>query len=532
VSDWDPRRPSGLALLGVLALAALILLIPVARRPFWSSDEARFALLAQDILDHGRWLMPELRGQPYLNKPQLYFWSIALVSIPFGRVTELSASIPSAASAVAAVAGVVEIGRFHWGWRAGALAGLILATTPMYFVLGHRVLADVMLTAWTIWALYFLLRARRAGWTTGPLLAFYACVGGAMASKGPGGLAALVAAVVAALVTGGWRELGRLKPLPGGALLALLALAWIVPYLAHSQARFVGEVLVDDYLAWYFRSGVLARLGHVASALPNFLPWTVFLAGAVVWWRRAPDGARWWIGAWTLALWLLLGLSGTHRARYLLPVYPGLALLTAEFLTVAPATGGRRALRAATLALALLAAAALALPFLYEGAGEESVYLPEAAWERVVLIALVAGLVPVLALAALRQAFGAGAAVVALAIGAVLIVEGVTYPPRYARAFGARELALAAAAHAPPEATVYGHPDLKLSYDFYLKRRVGEIPSEDALARKLAFPSRDVVLIARERWATVAPAADPSWRVLAARTIAGREMVVVGSGQR
>lgn len=62
-----------LSLLAVLVLAALIFALPAGRRPFWSSDEARFALLAQDILENGRWLVPHLRGDLYLNKPQLYF---------------------------------------------------------------------------------------------------------------------------------------------------------------------------------------------------------------------------------------------------------------------------------------------------------------------------------------------------------------------------------------------------------------------------------------------------------------------------
>src|SRR2546427_12867773 len=81
------RRP-GTCVRGVLVLSVMIVATPAGRRPFWSSDEARFALLAQDALDHGRWLVAELRGQHYLNKPQLFFWAVAAAAVPFGRVTE------------------------------------------------------------------------------------------------------------------------------------------------------------------------------------------------------------------------------------------------------------------------------------------------------------------------------------------------------------------------------------------------------------------------------------------------------------
>jgi 4-amino-4-deoxy-L-arabinose transferase-like glycosyltransferase len=90
------------ALVGILALAVLLPLIPAGRRVLWESNEARYPVLAQDILEHGRWLVPEIRGQLYLNKPQLYFWTIALVSLPAGRVSELSAHRPPAGARPAA----------------------------------------------------------------------------------------------------------------------------------------------------------------------------------------------------------------------------------------------------------------------------------------------------------------------------------------------------------------------------------------------------------------------------------------------
>src|SRR5262249_7027150 len=182
------------------------------RRPLWNSDEARFAVLAQDILDHGRWLVPHLRGDLYLNKPQLYFWSVALVSLPVGRVTELTAAVPSVAAAVATVLAVVLIGRLLWGPLVGLLAGLILIATPPFYAFSHAVLSDVMMTAFMTWALYFLLRWQIDGGGTRQLFAFYGCIAAAVLAKGPAGLAALAAGLVALAVTRGPAALLRLKP--------------------------------------------------------------------------------------------------------------------------------------------------------------------------------------------------------------------------------------------------------------------------------------------------------------------------------
>jgi len=91
---------------------------------------------------------------------------------------------------------------------------------------------------------------------------------------------------------------------------------------------------------------VRARLESL-WVLAYVLPWTIFLVAAATWWRKRPDVERCLIAAWTLTIWVLVGLSGAHRARYLIPIYSGLALLVGEFLTRAAAHGGASALRRA-----------------------------------------------------------------------------------------------------------------------------------------------------------------------------------------
>jgi len=530
-ADLLTRRP-GLALVGIFALAVLILIAPAGRRVFWSSDEARFALLAQDILDHGRWLVPELRGQLYLNKPQLYFWAVAIASLPAGRVTELTAAIPALLSALATVAGVVAIATLLWGRRAGLLAGLIFVTAPPFFTFGHVALPDMMLGSWMVWSLYWFLRAWRSQWAAGPLAAFYLCVGLAVASKGPAGYAALVTAVVAVLGVEGARGLARLRPGFGLLILALCAIPWIVPYHLQSGGRFEGAVLVGHYATWYFSGGMLDRLLRIGSALVNFFPWTVFLAAAPWWWRRAPDPGRRVVGLWTLTLWLLVGLTGTPRARYLVPVYPLFALLTAEFLARSGEREGGRPLRTAGAVLfvcAIGAAVAAIVPPPWIFGNEDSALFPEAPWERALAVVVVVLGGAIASLLARRGAFGAMAVALAVTLGAILVLTGAMYPARYRRDNDVRPLTAAAAAHTAPGVAVVAHPDLRLSYDFYLRRPVVEVvPVGEMLALLAGSPGR-VIVMSRERWLGLAPRAGPSWRVLAATTVGGREMVVVGS---
>ena len=523
-------RPAALGL--ALTFAAVIFAIPVARAPIWEPNDARYVLLAQDIVEHGHWLVPEVRGVhgEGLYKPQLYSWVLALVSLPFGRVTELTAALPSVAAALGCVAGVVAIAYRLWDVRAGLLAGLILTTTPGYVVFAQRSLPDVMLTTWIIWALYFWLRTR-SDRSLRSLLGFYGCVGGAMLSKGPVGLTALAAAVVATWMTDGRSGLRSLRLGLGALLLALMATVWVLPYLLAEPRAFVSDVVVGEYGAWFFRKhGLLYRAAHMPSVLLYFAPWTLYLAGAVVWWRRAvPDVGRRRVILWTMTLWGLVGLSGIYRDRYYLPVYPGLALLTAQFVAAASADAGRRMLRIGSAAFVVLALAGAALMALsVTPSGDGAVYWPDRVWERgLIAVLLTLGAVQVGRLAR-REAFLGVAVSVALVLGAIEVVEGVTAPQRRARDYDVRALAAIATAHGSPDGLVIGYPDLSLEWDVYLRRPVREIGSTDGVLRFLSEPSRGIVIMTAPRWAEVAGRADPSWRVLAARRIGDREMVVVG----
>ena len=88
----------------------------------------------------------------------------------------------------------------------------------------------------------------------------------------------------------------------------------------------------------------------------------------------------------------------------------------------------------------------------------------------------------------------------------------------------------AAAAHAGSSGIVFGYPDLRLAYDFYLGRPGVELKSDAWVRRVLADPRPGHVLItSRGRWQALSPGAPSSWRVLASRTLDGREVVVVGA---
>ena len=521
------------ALTALLLLSALaVFALPVGRRPLANQDEARFALLAREAVESHHWLLPRVRGVIYLNKPPLYFWTVALLAKPFGVVNEVTAPLASVLAALAALLAVIALGRRLWGGSVGLAAALVLATAPFFYFMSHQVFSDMMMTAWLAWALYFLLTARLAPAPLPRLVGFYLCVAGALATKGPAALMALGAALAVVLVEDGWRRGLRWLRLPVGiGILALASLPWLLPYLLQTERSYVGGVVVGHYGDWYFRQKPGSRLESLQENLVRFLPWTLFLPAGLWWWWRDRDPRRRPLVVWTVVIAVAVSLSAEQRARYFLPVVPPLSLLVAELLAYAPlepSRRGRRVLLASLAGAALVSmAAAVVLLRMAPGGGT---FVPPPGWPRGAIAALAAaGPVVALGFLAVRRSGVAATVALALAVGGILVVEGWTYPGRYAERSNIRGFTAAVAERLPPDARIVTHLDAGLVYDFYLRRPIQELPRLADLEAWMAAPGPgDVVLMREERWATMRAAHEARWQVLLADRVGRDRMVLLG----
>jgi hypothetical protein len=153
--------------------------------------------------------------------------------------------------------------------------------------------------------------------------------------------------------------------------------------------------------------------------------------------------------------------------------------------------------------------------------------MPAAGWERVLACGLaVAGLGGASVFVARGAGFGA-TTVLALALGGILLIEGWGYPARFAQSSNIRGFTTAMAALLAPDARVLAYPDAGLSYDFYLRRPVRELPGAADLEAELSAPGpTDVLMIRESRWAALQIPAQDRWQVLMADRV-GRDRVLL-----
>jgi 4-amino-4-deoxy-L-arabinose transferase-like glycosyltransferase len=381
--------PRAAALL--LATVAALLLLRLGAVPLVGPDEPRYARVAVEMQRSGDFVTPTLQGQPWLEKPALYYWLAALCFTLFGE-NEAAARLPSVAAALLLVGATALLGARLFGRSAGTHAGFILATSLLPFAYGRAASMDMLLAALASVAtgLYGLRLLGIAGPLAVPVASAFA--GLAVLAKGPLGLL-LPALVVGAflLARRNWAFLRELlSPWSLGAFLAVAAPWYLAIYRAqgrhfvdvfllnHNVARFTSTIHNHPGPAWYY----------VAILLAGLFPWSGLVLPAL---RRAfspgwsREGRTSFVLAWLFVPLAFFSLAGSKLPGYILPCLPPLAILMGS-LSVAmgrheplPGWAGPRA---AALVGLLLSAGLAALPAALFRLGDPAwpLAIPVAVW--------------------------------------------------------------------------------------------------------------------------------------------------------
>jgi 4-amino-4-deoxy-L-arabinose transferase-like glycosyltransferase len=334
----------------LLVLVTLgVSLLGITNHELWTPDEPRVAGIGREMWESaaregiGAWAVPRLSGEPFLEKPPLYWWAEGAVFSLAGRTSAGLARLPSALFGIAAVLATWALARRFFGPGAALFAGLVLLTSYRFLWQTHWIVVDPALVAATTAALAAFVHAeqRRGAGRTLRLAAGYAALAAAFLTKGVIGLGIPVLGYGVYLL---WT--GRLRDFLGphlawGALLVVgLVAAWLALLAQREGPEALRTFLVYHQLGRFvpgvvdYSGGHERPLWYYLTKLPgDLLPWTPLALLAALAGRRAlpalpareADGLR-FAAASTLPALAVLSLAGTKRGLYLLPLFPSLAL--------------------------------------------------------------------------------------------------------------------------------------------------------------------------------------------------------------
>ena len=337
-------------ILAVLLALAPMWLIGTLDRGAWTPDEPREADIAWRMSVQRHWVLPQLAGEPFLEKPPLSYWMSAASMRLFGPSVR-AARAPNLLYAAITALAMGALGLAMDGTAAAIVAALVASTALTVFRVTMWLAPDACLLAGCAVSLlgayvgYVAAPGRRKLY--GYLLMHAGAAAGFMAKSAPGWLAPGLALLALIVWERRWSELRRPELYAGLLLQAIVIGPWILA-VAHTADG--AESL--RVLFWYNLAGRFAHVaapaayrysaGHPNSPgkyfieLPAYLlPWTA-LAAIAIWharrrlrWPGAAGTAWRFAVAASLPFLLLLSLAATARDVYAAPALLGVSLLIA-----------------------------------------------------------------------------------------------------------------------------------------------------------------------------------------------------------
>lgn len=397
-------------------------------------DEGLHASISQQMVETGDYVTPRAMGEPFRDKPILYFFAQALSLRCFG-MTELAVRLPGMLFALLGIAATGLVARRLFDRDTGLIAATTAATMILPMALSQAPVHDVALTPWTNLLMLSAWKLDRSTSSRERLLAaggVAACLALALLTKGLIGVAIVVCGY------GGYVLWARRLTV---RLAIQLATAAAVGVAAASPWFLAMEQASPGYLYYYFVERHF--LGYATSSQRHGdEPWYYYLpiliGGSMPW---MPYGAAWLFGgrargagpisdeiklllSWVVGGALFLSVAGSKLLTYALPVFPPLAILAAagiaQYVRGELPEGSQRRFRAVFL---LTCGAGCLGPFAALGALGiyADVAWPAAAWLVAAVAAALAGVsILVLERGRLAPAFSIGAAWMGLML--VLIV--------------------------------------------------------------------------------------------------------------
>ena len=368
------------ALASLVLVTSMLTMLPwLGSYPLLPEWEPHYGQVVREMQERGEWLDPTYRGRPFFDKPILPFLmeltSFTLLGVDdqrnaehaaevrrqreageefdlqldsmFGN-TELAVRLPMALSGIAGVMAFYFLLLAIYGRRTALIAGLILATTPFYYLIARQFMFDVPYVALQTAALLCLvlgavprpdgqLEPKRRRY----LAALWVLTGLAVLTKGA--LALVVpgsVGIVYIMITYDWRIIKRLELWWGLPLMLAVVSPWFIYMTERHGVRFLQSFFIEHHLERL--AGELDKPTgtfefYIREIGVGMMPWVALLplglAHAFGRWRLRLDQQMWrevFLRLCFLAPFVFFTLSSTKFPHYVLPAVPFLVLLIAR----------------------------------------------------------------------------------------------------------------------------------------------------------------------------------------------------------
>jgi 4-amino-4-deoxy-L-arabinose transferase-like glycosyltransferase len=313
----------------------MILFVPsTLNRDLHYRDELRYTEVAREMSETGNYFVPHLGGRIYTDKPPFYFWILILSKKIFGEYSAAAMTAPSIISAMIIILLTFYFAKSILEKKYAFLAGVILATTLLFFSLSIFVRMDLLMMVFIVASLFSFFKAYQ-NQNRYLYFLFYLFMAAATAIKGPAGF--LIPLVI---ITGflAWdnnlKELKKMKLFKGALIFISVILLWLIPAFIFGGREYIYHLVILQTFGRAVDSFAHSEpFYYYFMTLPvTLLPWTLLLVSSFFYvfkYKKTISTELKFFLSWFILPLILFSLFSGKLVFYLLPIYPAAAVLTA-----------------------------------------------------------------------------------------------------------------------------------------------------------------------------------------------------------
>ena len=334
----------------MVLLMAIVTLLPfLGLNEFSTKGEPREAVVAMSMLQQNNRILPVNNGFDIPFKPPFFHWCITAFSMLQGYVSEFTSRLPSAIALIALLVSTFCFYARRKNSNVSIIATILTLTAFEVHRAGTNCRVDMVLTAFIVGAIYLLYRWWERGSRNLPWLAIL-CMSGATLTKGPVGIILPCMVIFIFMLTEREKPIKLILKLTAYAILSLILPAmWY--YAAYKQGgeQFLSLVMEENVGRF---AGKMSYGSHENPAIYNVLmliagwaPWTLIMLFSlfVLPWKtmsrsafvekiRTADPLQKFTWLAFLLIFIFYCIPKSKRGVYLLPCYPFMAVLIAEYM--------------------------------------------------------------------------------------------------------------------------------------------------------------------------------------------------------
>ena len=331
-----------ICLLAIISFFSTINILPPLDR-----DEARYIQSTVQMIESGDFFNINFLDNPRLKKPPGIYWLQAFSSVSVKNLFLLekpplwSFRLPSAIAASLSILLVYLLGNIIFGRLQGIIAALLFLSVPIVIIEANIAKTDSVLSCITLAIIYLLAKVIFFKNNKKNLSSLYIYLGWLLLGfsfliKGPITFIIIFLLVMSFKIIERDFVLSSIKPIYGLILFTIICAPWFIFIFTGNNADYMIGDIKKDFLEKIYsvqESHGAPPGAYIISLFISAWPLAIFLLPTVVWsYLNRKEKSIKFLLCYILPSWIVFELIPTKLLHYLLPLIPGLTLLTAAMI--------------------------------------------------------------------------------------------------------------------------------------------------------------------------------------------------------